>query len=241
MKKNRYVFRDGHTPTKATFPVIDAHNHLWGKWELDKTSAVMNEVGVVSLCDVTANARIEFANGGYVIKQGDIKEFFEKTSKYPSRFYCFTMATFAAPVTEPLFDNVEKFVEKTIEQLNNVGINFNSFHPFASEYVLLLKYPSIFRNGILFAGNNKKGTALKAFFKKTGYCSKESLLKKALSLNPGYVKAMTALGDSYYFSNQYDQSVKLYQSFLKLSSRFFISVKPPSCQLDKDMLERRLL
>jgi len=119
MKKNCYLVRDEHIPLKAAWPVIDAHNHLWGKWELEKTLNVMDEVGVVSLCDATANARIAFAKGGYVIEQGKIEEFFQKTSQYPGRFYCFTMAAFAAPANVPLFDNSKKFVEKTIKLLNS--------------------------------------------------------------------------------------------------------------------------
>ena len=78
MAKKCFLFRDEHIPLKASFPVIDAHNHLFGKWDFKKISNVMDEVGVISFCDLSANTKITFAKGGFIIKQGDIKDFFVK-------------------------------------------------------------------------------------------------------------------------------------------------------------------
>ena len=58
---------------------------------------------------------------------------------------------------------------RTIEQLNNLGINFTFYNSFGSEQIFFLKFPCLFKNGILFAGDNKKGSALKAFLKRVSY------------------------------------------------------------------------
>ena len=109
-----------HTPIlKAAFPVIDAHNHLWGNWQVDRVVETMDEVGVAKYCDVTGNVKIEFGGGGYRITPGDLNGFIENcSSKYPDRFYCFTMAGFAQPADKPLFTDHKRFVSECIEQLN---------------------------------------------------------------------------------------------------------------------------
>lgn len=125
MPKKIYLFKNDHIPEKAAFPVIDAHNHLWGNWQVDKVIKTMDSTGVAGFCDVTGNVRIEFAGGGYSVTKGDIKDFFQNCpDKYPGRFYCFTMSSFARPADLPLFDDSGKFVEECIELLHqhcNVG------------------------------------------------------------------------------------------------------------------------
>ncbi|MFH1616015.1 MAG: amidohydrolase family protein [Planctomycetota bacterium] len=119
MAKNCYLFRDEHIPSKAAFPAIDAHNHLWGNWNTSRIAAVMDTVGLISYCDVTANVKINFAHGGYTTRQANIKDFFTNCDvPYPGRFYCFTMATFARDPTRPLFDDAAGFVEETIQTLH---------------------------------------------------------------------------------------------------------------------------
>jgi hypothetical protein len=87
MPRKTYLFSEPHVPTKAAFPVIDAHNHLWGKWDVDNMVKVMDEVGVVSYCDLTANARIAWAGGGYQIQPGDFQEFITNcVHRFPGRF-----------------------------------------------------------------------------------------------------------------------------------------------------------
>ena len=72
-----YLFREEHIPKKAGFPVIDAHNHLWGDWtKLDDLVHVLDQVGVICYCDLTANVSVSWGDGGYVLGQGDIQEFF---------------------------------------------------------------------------------------------------------------------------------------------------------------------
>ncbi len=103
---------------KAAFPVIDAHNHLWGNYQIESVIETMDTVGVACYSDLTGNVHIEFSGGGYVISPGSISDFFSNCSeKYPSRFYCFTMSDLARPTSEPLFDDQNKFVEEFIETL----------------------------------------------------------------------------------------------------------------------------
>lgn len=119
MASQCYLSREEHIPDKAAFGVIDAHNHLWGNWDIDKTLEVMENVGVVSYCDLTANVHISWIEGGYSIGSGRIENFFDNCGKpYPGKFYCFTTATFAASVEEPLFEDAGRFVGETVELLN---------------------------------------------------------------------------------------------------------------------------
>lgn len=49
----------------------------------------MDEVGVISYCDLTGNVRIEFSEGGYVISPGNISEFVENCSlNIPVKLNC---------------------------------------------------------------------------------------------------------------------------------------------------------
>ena len=117
--KKTYLIKTDHIPLKAAFPVIDAHNHLWGDWQVEKVLRTMDETGIACYCDLTSNVHIEFSGGGYVIKSGNIHDFFNNcVLRYPNRFYGFTLANFAHPVDEPLFDNADEFVEKCIQTLN---------------------------------------------------------------------------------------------------------------------------
>ncbi len=124
MKTTCYLFREEHIPSKAAFPVIDAHNHLWGKRNIAEISAVMDAVGVISYCDLTANVSIAWAQGGYELQESDIRDFFAQCAgPFPGRFYGFTMATLARPRTEPLFTDRDAFVAQTVQTLrDHVGL-----------------------------------------------------------------------------------------------------------------------
>ena len=102
MKK--YLVKEDKIPITATFPVIDAHNHLWGNWDIKRILKTMEEVGVISYCDLTGNVNIEFSGGGYILSPRNISDFFNNCSlKYPGKFYCFTMANFTQPVNKCIF------------------------------------------------------------------------------------------------------------------------------------------
>jgi predicted TIM-barrel fold metal-dependent hydrolase len=121
MGRDCYLFREEHVPTKAAFPVVDAHNHLWAAWEkVDDVVRVMDEVGVVAYCDLTSNITVNWGEGGYVPGAGDIAQFRENcANRFPGRFYGFTAATFARPYDEPLFADATAFVEETIRILRD--------------------------------------------------------------------------------------------------------------------------
>jgi predicted TIM-barrel fold metal-dependent hydrolase len=105
MAKHNYLVKHSTVIRKPAFPAIDAHNHLWGNWQVGKVLETMDEVGVISYCDLTGNVRIKFSEGGYVISPGNIADF--------------TMANFAQPANRPLFTDDKRFIEEFIETLNS--------------------------------------------------------------------------------------------------------------------------
>lgn len=117
MMQKTYLFTKVTEIETAAFPVIDAHNHLWGGLEIKQIADTMESVGVIGFCNLTGNVRIEFSQGGYVISSCDISDFIKICSDYPGRFYCFTMADFAQPTNVPLFHDDKKFVGDCIETL----------------------------------------------------------------------------------------------------------------------------
>ena len=103
-RKDSYLFTKPIIPQKAKFPVIDAHNHLWGAWnKIPDIVKIMNDCGIAMYSDLTANVELKWVKGGYAFKETDINHFFQKvTTHYPSRFYGFTTATFTRPTNKPL-------------------------------------------------------------------------------------------------------------------------------------------
>ena len=120
MANKNYLIKVDTPIVKSAFPAIDAHNHLWGNWQVERVLSTMQEVGVISYCDLTGNVRIEFSGGGYAVSPGNIADFLVNCSeKYPGRFYCFTMANFARPADKPLFGDPRRFVDEFIETLHS--------------------------------------------------------------------------------------------------------------------------
>ena len=118
MGKGCYLFREEHEPKKAAFGAIDAHNHLWGNLEIKKLIETMDSVEIVSYCDLTANTKLAFVEGGYQFEEREFEDFVNNCGqRYPGRFYGFTMATFARPTKEPLFKQVDEFVKETVSLL----------------------------------------------------------------------------------------------------------------------------
>jgi hypothetical protein len=116
-----YLFKTDHIPERARFPVIDAHNHLWGNWEdVERIVQIMDAVGVLAYCDLTSNLALQWVEGGYDFQPADIGDFFEKTvDRFPGRYYGFTTATFCQPISEPLFGDAAEFVGETIAVLRD--------------------------------------------------------------------------------------------------------------------------
>ena len=86
--KTSYLRVPAHEPLQARFLVIDAHNHLWGNWsKAADIVRVMDAVGVVAYCDLTANACVEWREGGYCFGPADIGGFFQEVcARHPDRF-----------------------------------------------------------------------------------------------------------------------------------------------------------
>lgn len=114
-----YLVREEHIPQKAAFPVIDAHNHLWGGWDrVAETVRVMDACGIAAYADLTANLKFRMAGGGYEYETGDLTDFTRHCAgPYPDRFFCFTTATFSSPVSRPLFTDARDFVARTVAML----------------------------------------------------------------------------------------------------------------------------
>jgi len=115
-----YLFSRPQVPRKAKFPVIDAHNHLWGAWNNIKAVVkVMDETGVACYCDLTANVELQWVKGGYAFKATDIDGFLEHAaSPYPGRFYGFTTTLFTRPTNRPLFTDAKAFVAEVVRTLD---------------------------------------------------------------------------------------------------------------------------
>lgn len=116
-----YLRTAQHEPARARFPVIDAHNHLWGNWtDAERIAKVMDDVGVLAYCDLTANTILTWKAGGYTFGPGDIKGFFERVCKrFPGRFYGFTMSAFNKPLDQPLFSDCHAFVDTCVATLED--------------------------------------------------------------------------------------------------------------------------
>ena len=119
--KRCLLVRTEHVPQRAAFPVIDAHNHLWAKWDtLPEVVATMDDVGVLAYCDLTSNVSLAWGGGGYVITPGDIGHFFKEcVAAHPGRFYGFTTATLTPPPGPPLFTDAGEFVPRTLNLLRD--------------------------------------------------------------------------------------------------------------------------
>ena len=118
MRNDCYLFGDEHIPERAAFPVIDAHNHMWGGHQAAAMVELMDSVGVVSYCDLTPEIRWTWQKGGVGVRKTGIEDFLAEFAKpYPGRFYAFTTATFLHEPDEPLFSDAEQFAKETVELL----------------------------------------------------------------------------------------------------------------------------
>ncbi|MHB9037554.1 MAG: amidohydrolase family protein [Armatimonadota bacterium] len=111
--------RPAHIPEHAKFPVIDAHNHLFGDYSPQELLKVMDEVGVKMFVNVTGNTTLPYENNCYTIVRRDIGIFIDNYVKaYPGRFAAFTMADFAQ-WGDPVLVKDDAFADKCIQQLES--------------------------------------------------------------------------------------------------------------------------
>lgn len=84
------------TPQRARFPVIDAHNHLFGELSPEQLIEVMDAVGVRVWVNVTGNTTMPLENNTYTIARRDLSVFLDRyVHRYPGRFAALTMSDFA--------------------------------------------------------------------------------------------------------------------------------------------------
>jgi hypothetical protein len=107
-----------HVPQRARFPVVDAHNHLFGELPAEKLVAVMDAVGVETWVNVTGNTTLPLVNNTYSIARRGLDYFMEHyVRRYPGRFAALTMADFAQ-WGDPVLLKDDDFAKRCIEHLD---------------------------------------------------------------------------------------------------------------------------
>jgi hypothetical protein len=106
-----------HVPQRARFPVIDAHNHLFGELTANRLVEVMDAVGVETWVNVTGNTTLPLENNTYSIARRGIDYFMEHyVRRYPGRFAAMTMADFAQ-WGDPVLLKDDDFAKRCIASL----------------------------------------------------------------------------------------------------------------------------
>ena len=106
-----------HVPQRARFPVIDAHNHLFGDLPAEKLIEVMDAVGVRVWVNVTGNTVLPLVNNTYSIARRKLSSFMDNYARrYPGRFAALTMADFAQ-WGDPVLLKDDDFAKRCIEHL----------------------------------------------------------------------------------------------------------------------------
>jgi hypothetical protein len=106
-----------HVPQRARFPVIDAHNHIFGELPAETLIELMDAVGIETWVNVTGNATMPLVNNAYNIARRDLGYFIEHYSRrFPGRFAAMTMADFAQ-WGDPVLLKDGDFAKRCVEQL----------------------------------------------------------------------------------------------------------------------------
>lgn len=97
-----------NAPPRARFPVIDAHNHLFGDVPAAELVRGMDEAGIRVFLNVTGNVRLPYDESGYSIERRDLEVYLDNYCRsHPGRFAAFTMSDFALWDEFTLFRNAE--------------------------------------------------------------------------------------------------------------------------------------
>ena len=97
-----------NTPRRARFPVIDAHNHLFGDVPATELVQAMDDVGVRVFLNVTGNVKLPYDESGYTIQRRDLEVYLhDYCGAHPGRFAAFTMSDFARWDEFTLFRSTE--------------------------------------------------------------------------------------------------------------------------------------
>jgi len=85
-----------HAPEQGRYPVIDAHNHLFGDPPAAEIVQAMDACGVRLFLNVTGNASLPFDEKGYTIRRREYREYEERyCAPHAGRFAGLTMSDFA--------------------------------------------------------------------------------------------------------------------------------------------------
>jgi len=116
-KPKSMLRRPEHMPERAKFPVVDAHNHLFGDPSAEELLAVMDQVGVRTFVNVTGNATIPYENNCYTIVRRDMSVYTERyTRAHVGRFAGMTMSDFAQ-WGDPVLIKEHNFADLAIQHL----------------------------------------------------------------------------------------------------------------------------
>jgi predicted TIM-barrel fold metal-dependent hydrolase len=111
--------RPSHVPERAKYPVIDAHNHLFGDAAPEDLLRVMDEVGVRAFVNVTGNATLPYENNCYTIQRREFGVFADAYVRaHPGRFAAFTMSDFAQ-WGDPVLIKDDGFADGAIQRLES--------------------------------------------------------------------------------------------------------------------------
>jgi predicted TIM-barrel fold metal-dependent hydrolase len=106
-----------HVPEKPRFPVIDAHNHLFGELPAEKLIEVMDAAGVRVWVNVTGNTTMPLENNTYTIARRNLDCFLDNyVRRYPGRFAALTMSDFAQ-WGDPVLLGDDDFAQRCISHL----------------------------------------------------------------------------------------------------------------------------
>jgi predicted TIM-barrel fold metal-dependent hydrolase len=108
-----------NVPQQPRFPVIDAHNHLFGELPPEKLIEVMDAAGVRVWVNVTGNTTMPLENNTYTIARRELGHFMEHYVRaYPGRFAAMTMADFAQ-WADPVLLKDDEFADRCIATLQS--------------------------------------------------------------------------------------------------------------------------
>ena len=103
-------------PLRPKFPVIDAHNHLFGAVPAEQLIEVMDQAGVGLWLNVSGNVTMPLVDNTYTIARQDYGIFKrDYIERFPGRFAAFTMSEFAQWGCPLLFQN--DFVKRCLDGL----------------------------------------------------------------------------------------------------------------------------
>lgn len=117
LKAEPMLKRPDRTPEKPRFPVVDAHNHLFGERSPEDLVRILDESGVRVFLNLTGNTALRFENGEHRLVRQDFRIFKKQyMDRFPGRFAGFTMSEFAK-FDDPVLLTDERFAGRAVESL----------------------------------------------------------------------------------------------------------------------------